>query len=118
MHPLPLRAAEQMAVGLGVIKDGCKVAVSATEIGFGIAKAATAWGIWIARTAVRGTAAATDFAVPDNPVGGILRAVDTTIGMVQKIRTELQFLAGALSFNGERAVITHAKERKNGTCHP
>ena len=76
-----IRAAEQMAVGLGVIKDGCKVAVPATQFGFGIAKAATAAGIWIARAAVRGTAAATDLAVPDNPVGGILRAVDTTLGM-------------------------------------
>ena len=80
-----IRAAEQMAVGLGVIKDGCKVAVPATQFGFGIAKAATAAGIWIARAAVRGTAAATDLAVPDNPVGGILRAVDTTIGMTRNL---------------------------------
>ena len=86
MHPLHLLAAEQIAVGLGVIKDGCKVAVPATQFGFGIARAATAAGIWIARAAVRGTAAVTDFAVPDNPVGVILRGVDTTIG----IRTEMR----------------------------
>ena len=114
MHPLHLLAAEQIAVGLGVIKDGCKVAVPATQFGFGIARAATAAGIWIARAAVRGTAAVTDFAVPDNPVGVILRGVDTTIG----IRTEMRGRVALGCVNLSPRPKGFTQPRTNSVAHP